>query len=138
MKKAIIGVVLFLVIGCGSEKGPIEKYVKEDIVLEVGSKVNINNIVNVEKVDNEELKKSIEKATVEINYKDNTKIDGEIEKDKIFATNNVQVKYDYEDKEYKEDIEVKIKDTKKPKLSVPITYVYTKLNKEKTEEQKNR
>ena len=125
---------LFLLIGC-TTKSPIDDYVREDIVLEVGQKISITDVVDLEKIDNDVLKESLEKASVEIDYGNNQKVSGEIKEDKIFATNAVEVKYEYEKKEYEQNIDVSIKDTQNPVVKLGTDYVFALVKSTKTEEQ---
>ncbi|MEG0284021.1 MAG: hypothetical protein RR577_05945 [Erysipelotrichales bacterium] len=117
--KKIYALLLIVLLSACSNKDPIEEHLKKDIVIETNKVVKIDDVVEVNNIKDDKLKQSLQEAKYKINYKENELIDKkDIKEDKIFATNKLNIEYKFKDKDYTKDLDVKIKDTIIPTVSI--------------------
>ena len=122
--KKLLNVFLFslIVVACSNDdKDPLEKAIKDNIVIEVGLNVELSNVIDGSLLKNAKLVEALENANVNIDYENNV-LSGNVDSDKVFATNKVIVEYTYKNKDLKKEIAVSIKDTKKPKVILDDAY----------------
>ncbi|MEG0284022.1 MAG: hypothetical protein RR425_05040 [Erysipelotrichales bacterium] len=134
MKKLYVLILIVLLSAC-SNKDPITKYLKEDVIIEAGSKIELKNLVDVDNIKDNDLKNEMKNAKIDFNVKNNKVIDPkDVKEDKIYAKNSIDIIYKLKDKEYKTPIEISLKDTKKPNVNLKEDYYFLNINKPKSKD----